>query len=317
MSEQFYANGRVAVMSTKLFGADKFARLVECSSLVEAIKVLQENGIGAGVTLDSPNDYENLLIAELDDTISIIKELCFDEYGKKFLLCKYDYANAKALMKCKYLRQEHYELCFFNAQYNPRQMYQDFVDDCYDSYGKTMAQACDEIDSQFAGGNRSGRVVDEILDKAMFVELKRCASLSATPIIKKLFAWLADTTNVLLMYRAQRADYDFEQYCKLTVDGGKIKLSDLKTLWQGDSVFGLDEQYAKFVSLCNADKTLTSAERFPKSYQKSLLQEVDMLTAQPVLQYFFDKVDIIDKIRLVLVGIKNGLPKDVIKENLK
>lgn len=304
-------------MSTKLFGADKFARLIECVTLNEAIHVLQENGIGSGVTLDNPNDYENLLIADLDDAIGLVKQLCFDENAKRFLLCKYDYANAKALMKCKYLRTERYELCFFNSQYNPRQMYQDFVNDDYSAYDKTMAQACDEIDSQFASGNRNGQVVDVTLDKAMFEQLKRYAKLSSTPLVRKLFAWVADTTNLLLMYRTKRVDYDFEQYVKLIVDGGSIDSNQLKSLWEGEDVFGLSDECAKFVNLCIADKTLYSAEKFVKSYQKSLFANVDMLTVQPVLQYYFDRVEIIDKIRLVLVAIKNGLDKDVIKENIK
>ena len=33
---QFYANGRVAVLSTKLLGQDKLTRLAECSTVAEA-----------------------------------------------------------------------------------------------------------------------------------------------------------------------------------------------------------------------------------------------------------------------------------------
>ncbi|MCH5153534.1 MAG: V-type ATPase subunit, partial [Clostridiales bacterium] len=50
-SDQLYANGRIAVMSTRLLTADKFTRLAECSTLIEALRVLTENGYGNGLTV--------------------------------------------------------------------------------------------------------------------------------------------------------------------------------------------------------------------------------------------------------------------------
>ena len=52
---QLYANGRVAVLSTKLLAQDKLTRLAECNNVAEAVKVLTENGYG-GMTIDNAND---------------------------------------------------------------------------------------------------------------------------------------------------------------------------------------------------------------------------------------------------------------------
>ncbi|MCH5152312.1 MAG: V-type ATPase subunit, partial [Clostridiales bacterium] len=145
-SDQLYANGRIAVLSNKLLTVDKFARLAECSSLVEALRVLSENGYGVGTTLANANDYEQILRAELDATLGELKELCFDPNAVSYFLCTYDYLNAKILMKSKYQRTSGVEYCFTNASYDVEKMQEDFVRDDYSSYTKNMAEACDGID---------------------------------------------------------------------------------------------------------------------------------------------------------------------------
>ncbi len=92
--DQLYANGRIAVMSTRLLTADKFARIAESNTLAEAVKAVAENGYGNGVTPTVPNDYEQLLVAELDEALKVFKELCGNRHAVSYFLAKYDYLNA-------------------------------------------------------------------------------------------------------------------------------------------------------------------------------------------------------------------------------
>ena len=108
---QFYANGRLAVLSTKLLGADKFLRLSECNTLSEAVRVLTEGGYGGGVTVENPNDYEKILMAETDSAIRLFAELCYDKYAVKYFLCRFVCHNVKVLMKRKYMRVEGVDDC--------------------------------------------------------------------------------------------------------------------------------------------------------------------------------------------------------------
>ena len=319
-SNQLYANGQIAVMSTRLLGADKFNRLAECSSIVEALRVLSENGYGAGATIASPNDYEVVLRAELDATLALLKELCYDANAVSYFLCPYDYVNAKILMKSKYLRVSGVEYCFARATYDPSKMQDDFVADDYSAYTKNMAEACDATDTEFAGGNRSAQMIDATLDKAMFADMNRYAKKCSISLVRKLFVWQVDTTNLMLIYRLKKANCVESELNKWFVEGGAIKLDTLLKLWNNDSVsVDLPEQYRRFYEFCRADNpTLAHAEKEQVVYRNKLVAEyADLLTIQPAIKYFYDKIDEIQKLRRLLVDVKNGVDKEKIKEKLK
>ena len=319
-SDQLYANGRIAVLSTKLLGADKFQRLAESKTLVEALRVLAESGYGSGVILDNPNDYEKLLNNELDNAMSLLRELCYDKNAVKFLLCKYDYTNAKLLMKGKYLREDFTAYCFDNASYDKMAMQQAFLNDTYSELGKFMSKACDAIDAEYANGNRSPQVVDKILDQACFDEMRHYAKHSSSRVVYKLYDWIANTSNLMLIYRLKKAGYWVEEYEKWIVDGASLKRQMLLNLWDNETTaLDLPEIYRKFYALCNATNTsLKLAEQEQMAYRNKLIAEyADFLTIQPALQYFFSKVDEQELVRRVLIDVKNGVDKDRIKERLK
>ena len=319
-SDQLYANGQIAVLSTRLLGADKFSRLAECSSLVEALRVLSESGYGAGVGISNPNDYELVLRSELDATLALLKELCYDANAVSYFMCPYDYVNAKILMKSKYLRASGVEYCFAKATYDPSKMQEDFVADDYHAYTKNMAEACDAIDTEFAGGNRSAQMIDAILDKAMFADMSRYAKKCSIPLPRKLFVWQVDTTNLMLIYRLKKANCVESELNKWFVAGGAIKLDTLLKLWNNDGVaIDLPEEYRRFYASCRVDNpTLAHAEKEQVAYRNKLVDEyADLLTIQPAIKYFYDKIDEIQKLRRLLVDVKNGVDKDKIKEKLK
>ena len=320
MSEQLYANGRIAVISNKLLSADKFLRLAECNYISEALKVLTECGYGAGVTISSDNDYEKILIAELDEAMALLSELCFDKNAKAYFLCRYNYHNAKVLMKNKYMRVDSVDGCFTQAGVEPHKLLQAFVNDDYSLCSKIMAEALGEVDAQFAEGKRSPRVVDTVLDKATYREMRIYAKRSLNPIPKKLFKFEVDTLNLMMLYRLKKAAADIESLQEWIIDGGSIKKETLQKLWESDlAAQDLSEQYRQFYALCTLDNVnLMAAERAQKAERNKIIREhADLLSIQPVIEYFFNKVDEIDKVRYTLICVKNGVDKETIKNYLK
>lgn len=320
--DQLYANGRIAVMSTRLMGADKFSRLAESNTLAEAVKLLVENGYGNGAALTDPNDYERLLVEELDEALKVLKELCMNKYAVKYFLAKYDYLNAKALMKCKYMRTDGIAYCYNEATLSPEAMQSAFVADDYSLCSKNMAEACDAIDTAFANGNRAPSVIDVTLDKAMFADMLVYANKCKLrfKFIKQMFVYLADTTNFMSAYRVKKAGLDKSVYEDMIVAGGKISEEQLFDLFDNEQkAINLPYEYKRFYSLCTQDNAnLTPAETEQKNARYAILRDnADLMTIQPVLEYFFDKVNEIERIRRALVAIKSGLDKDKIKDILK
>lgn len=319
--DQLYANGRIAVMSTRLMGADKLARLAECNTLAEAVKLLQDSAYGGGAALSTPNDYEQLLVAELDEALRTLKELCSDKYALKYFLAKYDYLNAKALMKCKYMRRDGLAYCYKEGSFAPEQMQADFVADDYSSYGKSMAEACDKIDAEYANGNRSPSVIDVTLDKAMFADMAAYANKCRLryKFVKQMFVYLADTANLMSAYRVKKAGLDKSVYVEMLVDGGKLSRDSLLNLFDDERKSAdMCGEYKRFYSLTSLDNaSLAPAEKEQRTHLRRILRDnADFLTIQPVLEYFFNKVNEIERIRRVLAAIKGGKDKDKIKDML-
>lgn len=313
---QIFANGRVSVLTTRLFTADKFVRLAECNSLAEAVRLLVDGGYGGGVVLASPNDYDNMLRAETERLLAEFKELCVNVAARNFFLAQYDFVNAKVLMKAKYMRADGVQGCFAEATFAPAKMQADFVDDNYADYPKAMAEGCDAVDARFAAGERAPSVVDAELDKAMFAYMKKCAAKSGISVVKKLCAYRIDATNIITIARAKKAGFDETKFLSLVIDGGKVKRDTLVSLWRANAQAASDLP-DDIRAVWNALPDPARAEDVRRNKEFEMLTTGgDSLSVAPVLLYFARKSHETDLVRMIIIGVKNNLPKEEIKRRI-
>lgn len=313
---QIFANGRVSVLTTRLFTADKFVRLAECNSLAEAVRLLADGGYGGGVVLANPNDYDNMLRAETERLLAEFKELCVNVAARNFFLAQYDFVNAKVLMKAKYMRTDGVYGCFAEATFAPAKMQADFVDDNYADYPKAMAEGCDAVDARFAAGERAPSVVDAELDKAMYAYMKKCATKSGISVVKKLCAYRIDATNIITIARAKKAGFDETKFLSLVIDGGKVKRDTLVSLWQANAQAASDlPDDVRAVWNALPDPARAEDVRRNKEFEM-LTTGGDSLSVAPVLLYFARKSHETDLVRMIIIGVKNNLPKEEIKRRI-
>lgn len=313
---QIFANGRVSVLTTRLFTADKFVRLAECNSLAEAVRLLADGGYGGGVVLANPNDYDNMLRAETERLLAEFKELCVNVAARNFFLAQYDFVNAKVLMKAKYMRTDGVHGCFAEATFTPAKMQADFVDDNYADYPKAMAEGCDAVDARFAAGERAPSVVDAELDKAMFAYMKKCAAKSGISVVKKLCAYRIDATNIITIARAKKAGFDETKFLSLVIDGGKVKRDTLVSLWRANAQAASDlPDDVRAVWNALPDPARAEDVRRNKEFEM-LTTGGDSLSVAPVLLYFARKSHETDLVRMIIIGVKNNLPKEEIKRRI-
>ena len=313
---QIFANGRVSVLTTRLFTADKFVRLAECNSLAEAVRLLADGGYGGGVVLANPNDYDNMLRAETERLLAEFKELCINVAARNFFLAQYDFVNAKVLMKAKYMRTDGVHGCFAEATFAPAKMQSDFVDDNYADYPKAMAEGCDAVDAKFAAGERAPSVVDAELDKAMFAYMKKCAAKSGISVVKKLCAYRIDATNIVTIARAKKAGFDETKFLSLVIDGGKVNRDTLVSLWRANAQAASDLP-DDVRAVWNALPDAARAEDVRRNKEFEMLTTGgDSLSVAPVLLYFARKSHETDLVRMIIIGVKNNLPKEEIKRRI-
>ena len=215
----------------------------------------------------------------------------------------------KVLMKGKYMRQDFSESCFANAFYPVTDMRDAFNNDDYSYFSENMAEACDAIDAEYADGHRSAQIIDRLLDKAYFDDLRHFARHSGTKLLVKLADAQINTANISLVSRFKRAGLDAEQLAFWLIEGGSIKPSVLVAFFEGKlTEKDLPEEYRKQIIGGDAEMTLASIRK------KLVADYADPLILQPALQYFYAKVSETELIRRIVADVKNGVDKEKIKE---
>ena len=325
MVDPIFSAGRVGALSAKLFSIEKFHRMAECHTLFDALKILNESDYGEHSISPDENNYSTILQNELDSTVVVLKELTSDLTVSDCFLLQYDYLNAKMMMKAKYLRVDCLSDCYSCGRFDKESMWAQIAVDDYDSLSSQMRDACEKIDFEFSEGNRSPGIIDLYLDKAMFEEIAQIQKKCKVKTIKDFFAITADTTNVLSLLRAKKANCSVEKAQNLIVSGGTLPESDLMLAyaenldrWHEHFVGDYQLLVLNAVEAINANKSLYDSERQAEQMKIDVLTpNKNELTIEPLICYYLSKRAEIDNIKIILVGIKNKLDPNEIKSKLK
>ena len=325
MMDAYFGAGRVGLLTVKLFTADKFNRMLDSSTLAEAIKVLYESNYGEGMVLNSSEEFEKLLSQESQIACQFLKELSSDEKASDCFLMVYDYDNAKILAKSKYLRKDNGSLCYVNGLIDAKEMAQKIVNDDYEGFPIPMQDALSKIDLEFFEGNRTGELVDLLLDKAMYKDILSKIKKCKTKSVVQYFKCEIDTKNILTLLRAKRADLGEDKFLQMFLEGGNLKQEWFLELfqapvekWEAICQPEYKELLMQGVDCLLHNKSLYSCEQLADKYKVAILvPNKDNLTIEPVICWYLSKMREIDNVRMILVGLSCGIEKTRISERLK
>ncbi len=313
----YYAGGRVAVLTTKLWTKERFLHLADSSSLDLAVRSLVESGYGNGKTVENSNDYEEILQSELALSVNFLNEMsCSPQITDCFLL-RYDYLNAKVMMKCKYMREEPANL-YGCGLLSASKMWEQIAVDDYRELPEPMQWALNAIDLEFVNGNRTPSVIDNYLDRAMFKDLAKRTKRCHIASVKDYFKISADVANLMCFFRLKRAGLAITEDC--FAEGGNVAPSvfALLTLANEGTIYSQFEgklaEIAKVVEKGNFNEGVRLAEDYKR---QTLVAGKNNFTVEPVICYFMSKLTEIDNIRTILICVKNGVDKETVKEKVK
>ncbi len=319
----YYAGGRVAVLSQKLWSRDRFIRLSECADMDAALRMLYECGYGQGAVVENSNDYEQLLQNELSESVNFLKEMTSNPKVTDCFLLRYDYLNAKVMMKAKYMRIRPMNL-YDCGLIDKDAMWEAISVDDYRELPECMQKALNGIDARFADGDRSPSAVDKMLDAAMYADLlarvKRCPVSS----VKKHFTAEADTANIMALVRMKRANIQARE--SDFIGGATFKPSFLAetSLSDYDEIAAAfrGSVYAEFAEkACSAAKqgeSLVKCDKMAADMKRQpLADNKNNFTVEPVICYYLSKITEIDNIRMILICVKNRVDKEYVKDRIK
>jgi len=322
-----YSVSRIRAIERKLLDKGKLDRMVEAKSPEEALKVLQEADYGKRDS-DSADiyDYENLLRDESKKVYSLLKEIAPGPDVFDLFLITNDYHNIKVVLKSEFLGQDYDNLLVesgsipidkLKTMIRERSMadmpdvMKSAVEECIQTYNKTL----------------DPQVIDIILDKASFKQMKDTSIKSENKFIKDLVTLFIDLANIKIFLRAKALNKSWDFLKKVLIPEGNINSAVFVENLDNPLDSFIDA--LKFTSLgefleegIESFKTTGTLTKFEKLSDNLILNYVKKskyiaLGIEPLVGFLIAKEMEIKNARIIMVGKINNISNDVIRERLR
>lgn len=315
-----FANATAKAKELGLFGEERLRRMVEATSLSEAVKILVEVNYGGGAVGKDDNDFETILTAESALLEAYIQTTAPAGAGFELFRLKHDYHNLKALVKSSY------------SGIDPESMLEEggLIDlgtlkDALSAEEFTLNPYMSEALTSLGYHTEerpSPRRIDTVIDGAMFKEIKeRVEKKGVAPEVKEYFRLNADGVNLASYARSIKLRLDVKFFSEGYVEGGEYSLEALTEAFDNEQKLrellknGVFEQYADM--LISGEVTEFETARDNIMLNVFRVRKNDMFSVAPIMGYYLGKLNEIKVLRIVLVCVKNGVEKDEIEKRLR
>ena len=320
MPNSIFANAKASALETKLLGSERLSRMIDCARPSDALKVLQETGFGEGLSVP-PSEAEKLIEAEERAYTAFVRETSPSEKLTRFLLARYDYHNAEAVMRAKYLKRDAKSMTGAEGAFPLALMEEKIFADDYGAFGAELSAALAAADELFVGGAATGRQINTLFSRAKFRDLSALAH--GDKALSEIAALRADAANIGIALRTRSA----ARAAEMTVAGGVLTAEEIAYLAE-ESAENIREKFRysprkEMISAALEDfaagQPLTSLERIADGAAVTVLAR-DRYTDEgnrPFMRYCFKKTAEIANVRIVMSCLNNGAEKAVIRARVR
>ena len=211
-------SARVRVMETRLLTAERMERMIDAKDAAEAAKVLGECGYP---------DLAEPTPSALEDLLADAQGALFEDLGKAVdapalldvFRCKYDYHNAKTLVKAQALGIDQNRLLLRGGRYDPEALAEDFRREDLRAYTPAFQEAVARA-RELLGSSGDPQQADFVLDRAYYGELAALAKESGSKFLEGYVALSIDGANLRAAVRAARLDKG-PDFLRLVLEGAR------------------------------------------------------------------------------------------------
>ena len=316
MTSVLYANARAASQEKNLLGKDRLKRMTD-GDADTAIKILSEAGFGVGEV--SNIGFDALLDAETKKLVDFILSASPDEKITKFFLYPYDYRNAEAIIKAKFLKSKPIINQF--GFYNVKDLKDKIFSDDYTSFPNYLQKALRDADVAFVNGEANGLFINSLFVKALYNDLFDLNIKEKH--IQIILRAKVDFINISIALRTR----DYSVAKKQFIHFGDISDAELKLICESDfsdiaEKFNFSS-YKDAISIALSglenSENLKEFERIADGYAATVMNKEKFVSVGilPFIRYCIYKFADIMNARIILVGYSVGLSKEEIFAKLR
>ena len=321
------AVSRIWVLETRLLDKSKVERMIEASSANEVIRILNETEYSnVSGNIKRAEDYEEILTAELKRVYELVYEISPVKEVVKIMSLKYDYHNAKVLLKEKVLGKDFSSMLIKLGNIDLQEIKRKIDGDNLKSLNGTLGKGIQEAMRIFEE-TKDPQKIDIIIDKYMYKELVEIKNSLNYKFIDNLVKAMIDSNNIrtLLRIKKQHKGRDFAE--EVIVNGGVIDSSKLISLLNESpenimsklqsTIYSdlIKEGFEGYI----ATESASILEKLSDNYIMELMKGSKLVTFGPekILSYIYAKETEIKVIRIIMVGKLNNIAEEVIRERLR
>ena len=320
--DYLFLSTMVRAREAKMLTAEAYERMLGASSFEDAAKVLVDCGF---------EDMSRFSSAEVEKALNDRRAAIFAEIASRepekgaaeaFEL-KYDYHNAKVILKSRAMGTEGGHMLSDSGRVSPQMMTEAYDTDDYRFLPGKLGTAMAEARGILARTNNP-QLADFCLDRAYFAELHELAAQMGGTFLKKYAAVLIDGANLRAAVRTLRMGRGIEFMKTALVEGGSISPErimaaavneNLADLYAG-TVYG---EAAKLGAEAARGGTLTAFEMACDNAVTEFLKSAKMVSFgdAPVIAYLAAVENECTNLRMILTGRLAGIAPENIRERLR
>ena len=322
-TDYLFLSAYIHAKEPKLIGRDRLERMLEAKTAEDSLKVLEENGWTAAGGIEA-GQLEKLLSKRREDVFGEMRAMAPDPKIVDLFMVKYDYHNAKVLIKAQGMGISGKELLSSSGRISSKKLSEATLEGSFGDMPKTFAASFLDATNTLS---RTGdpQIADFVLDKAYFAELYEIAVSTGSDFLVGYVKLSIDAANLRSVVRAVRMKKDVGFLKQALVPGGTVSetgvLSAFDTPETALELFG-KTQLRKIIDGANAAVRGGKLTEFEKQCDNALTQYLSEakrvgFNEKPLIVYLCAVEAEISSIRIVMAGQFAGLTAEKIKERLR
>ena len=320
--DYLYISSLLRAREPRMLSRDKAERMLDAPNFEDAAKMLTDSGY---------EDMSQMSVKQIETALSDRRAAVFHELetlipntaALDLFRLKYDYHNAKVLVKSEAMHRNDASLLSSSGRVAPETVQKRFQEDRLRDLPGELGSAAEEARNLLAR-SANPQLSDFLLDKAYFREMNALADELDSDFARGYVALLADSTNLRSAVRILRMGKNIGYLQEALVAGGSVSE---ERLTQGISGEGLASVFAG-TALTKAAQlgteavsggTLTAFELACDNAVADYLSNAKLCSfgEESVIAYLAGTENELTAVRMILTGRLAGVPSDTIRERLR
>jgi V/A-type H+-transporting ATPase subunit C len=316
-----YAVGRIRAIETRLLVSQKIARLLDSTSADELLKALQDTDYSPYLP-KTPSLYEEIIREARKELFHLMDELVLDPALIELLKVRYDYHNAKTLLKGSIGEKDVKDFLLDFGNIPTKEIIGIFQEERYDKLPYLLEGGIEEAVSSYYT-SKDPRTIDISLDKACY---KFLAQQTTNLFLNTLTKIEVDLINLKILLRIRKYEQEKALFSRSIIPRGYIKERDLLELFD-EPLDGLSRSFEitpyynivdEGIDYLRSKDSFLKFEKLSDDNFISFVRTTKYMAfgVEPILSYFYAKENEFKILRMIFVGKLNGIPDSLIKERL-